>query len=57
MATDGLWDVFSSQDSVDFIKQRLTAEGIDMEALQKGMRIRINVSFIQDRLNGLKYLI
>lgn len=53
MATDGLWDVFSSQDSVDYVSSRLVTEGIDLEAIREGIRSRVDIGFITSKLNGL----
>ena len=55
MATDGLWDVFSSQDSVDYVNSRLVTEGIDLEAIREGIRSRVDIGFITSKLYGLFY--
>ena len=57
MATDGLWDVMSSQDAVSFVSQRIRDSVIDVEALREGHGESINADFIKTNLDEIAYSI
>ena len=53
MATDGLWDVMSSQVAVEFVIQKIQEAKLDVEALKNGYVDRINVDNVKSILNSI----
>ena len=53
IATDGLWDVMTSQDAVDFVCEALRSSGIDFDAMKRGIDISINEELVKRKLDGI----
>merc|ERR1711991_558664 len=53
MATDGLWDVMSSQVAVDFVIQKLQEANLDVDALKSGYVDRVNVNSVKVTLHNV----